>query len=75
MEDERKLMVTEMSWLRGILGKSNEKEYAMKINNTREDGTKKPKIDKIKKRRLTFFGHVTRMENGRLPIMALYIAK
>ena len=29
-------------------------------------------VDRIRKRRLTWFGHVTRMENGRLQIMALY---
>ena len=29
-------------------------------------------VDRIRKRRLTWFGHVTRMENGRLPIIALH---
>src|SRR6218665_4150870 len=29
-------------------------------------------VDRIRKRRLTWLGHVTRMENGRLPIMALH---
>ena len=29
-------------------------------------------IDKIRKRRLTWFGHVTRMERSRLPAVALY---
>jgi len=30
-------------------------------------------INKIRKRRLTWLRHVTRMENGRLPIMALHV--
>ena len=29
-------------------------------------------VDKIRKRRLTWFGHVTRMEGNRLPVVALY---
>jgi len=29
-------------------------------------------VNRIRKGRLTWFGHVTRMENGRLPIMALH---
>ena len=29
-------------------------------------------IDKIRKRRLTWFGHVTRMERRRVPALALY---
>src|SRR6218665_4133376 len=29
-------------------------------------------VDRIRKRRLTWFGHATRMENGRLPIMILH---
>src|SRR6218665_3266692 len=29
-------------------------------------------VDRIRKRRLTWFGHVTRMKNGILPIMVLH---
>src|SRR6218665_1789091 len=29
-------------------------------------------VDKIRTRRLTWFGHVTRMEGNRLPVVALY---
>ena len=29
-------------------------------------------VDKLRKRRLTWFGHVTRIEGNRLPVVALY---
>ena len=29
-------------------------------------------VDRIRKRRLMWFGHVTRMEGNRLPVVALY---
>lgn len=70
-EDERRLLVAEMSWLRGMLGRSRRD----KIRNERtrkELGQEDTIIDRIRKRRLRWFGHVTRMENGRLPAAALY---
>src|ERR1700733_6906972 len=65
-EDERRLLVAEMSWLRRILGRSRRDRIRNEV--TREElGQKETIIDKIRKRRLTWFGHVTRMEGKRLP--------
>ena len=70
-EDERRLLVAEMSWLRRILGRSRRER--IRNEKTREDlGVKETVIDKIRKRRLTWFGHVTRMDVRRLPAAALH---
>jgi len=70
-EDERRLLVAEMSWLRRILGRSRRER--IRNEKTREDlGVKETVIDKIRKRRLTWFGHVARMDDRRLPSAALH---
>ena len=54
---------------------SNNGNRREKIRNevTREElGQKETVVDKIRKRRLTWFGHVTRMDDKRLPAAALY---
>ena len=71
MKDERKLLVAEMSWLRGILGKSRRERIRNEIIWEKMEG-KETIVNRIRKGRLTWFRHVTRMENGRLPIMALH---
>ena len=72
-EDDRKigLLVAEMSWLRRILGRSRKNRIRNEIT-MKELGQEITLIDKIRKRRLTWFGHVTRMEGSRLPAVALY---
>ena len=68
-EDERRLLVAEMSWLRRILGRSRRDKIRNEV--TREElGQKETVVDKIRKRRLTWFGHVTRMDDKRLPAAA-----
>ena len=60
-----------MGWLRGILCRSRIERIRNEI--TREEtGQKETVIDRIRKRRLTWFGHVTRMEEKRLPATVLY---
>lgn len=70
-EDERRLLVVEMSWLRRIKGISRRD----KIRNTttrRELRAEETVIEKIQKRRLKWYGHVERMDNKRLPLAALH---
>ena len=70
-EDERRLMVTEMSWLRRIKGRSRRE----RIRNTvtrKELGAEETVVENIQKRRLNWFGHVERIDNRRLPIAALH---
>src|SRR6218665_3067693 len=64
-EYERRILVAEMSWLRIILGRSRRD----KIQNeaTRKELRQENTLtDKIKERRLTWVGHVTRMEGNSL---------
>ena len=68
---ERKLLVAEMSWLRGILEKSRREKIRNEIIREKIE-QKETTVDRIRKRSLTWFWLVTRMENGRLPIMALH---
>ena len=70
-EDDRRLLVAEMSWLRRIIGRSRREK--VRSEKTREElGAQETVVQKIKKRRLQWFGHVERMEGNRLP-NALYM--
>src|SRR5688572_9559886 len=70
-EDERKLLAIEMNWLRRI--KRRSKRDRIKNEVTRKElGQEETVIDRIRKKRLTWLGHVMRMDNNRLPSMALY---
>ena len=70
-EDERRLLVAEMGWLRGLLNRSRREKIRNEV--TREElGQKETVVERIKKRRLTWYGHVIRMENGRMPAKALH---
>ena len=60
-----------MSWLRRILGRSRRDRIRNEVTR-KELGQQVTLVDKIRKRRLTRFGHVTRMEGNRLPVVALY---
>ena len=69
--DEKKLLVAEMSWLRRILGVTRRDK--MRNESVRIIlHQKETVIDKIRRRRMTWFGHVTRMEGNRLPSRAMY---
>src|SRR5688572_9418412 len=71
-EDERRLLVAEMGWLRGLLNRSRREKIRNEV--TREElGQKETVVERIKKRRLTWYGHVIRMENGRMPVRVLHV--
>src|SRR6218665_1632286 len=70
-EDERKILVAEMSWLRRILGRSRRERIRNEVTR-KELEQQVTLVDKIRKRTMTWFGHVTRMEGNRLPAVALY---
>jgi len=64
--EESKILSTEMGWLRKLLGVSRlQKVRNETIRNILE--REETIIDKIQKRRLTWFGHVERMADNRLP--------
>lgn len=70
-EDEQRLLVAEMSWLRRIIGRSRREK--IRNEKTREElGVDETIVEKIKKRRLRWFGHVRRMAKQRLPNAALH---
>src|SRR6218665_534521 len=56
-EDERRLLVAEMSWLRRIIGRSR-REKVRNEQTRQELGAEETVVQKIKKRRLQWFGHV-----------------
>ena len=63
MEDERRLLVAEMAWLRRIRGRSRRER--IRNEKTREElGAEETVVEKIKRRRLTWFGHVERIEGN-----------
>lgn len=70
-EDERRILVAEMCWLRRILGIS-------KLRHIRNDDIRQRTrmqvtiVDRIKARRLRWFGHVSRMDSERIPYLALH---
>src|SRR6218665_1237624 len=71
LESEKKRMSEEMSWLRRIRGRSiREKVRSEKAREELE--VQETVVEKIKKGRLQWFGHVERMEGERLPIAALH---
>src|SRR6218665_3284388 len=70
-EDERRLLVAEKAWLRRIRGRSR-REKIRNEKSREELGAEETVIEKIKRRRLTWFGHVERMEGKRLPNAALH---
>ena len=60
-----------MGWLRRIKGRS--KRERIRNEKTREElGAEETVVEKIRKRRLRWFGHVERMEGKRLPLAALH---
>jgi len=61
-EDERKLLVAEMIWLRGILGKSRRERLRNEIIRGKME-QKETIVVRIRKIRLTRFWHVTRTES------------
>uniref|UniRef100_H3A9V8 Reverse transcriptase domain-containing protein n=1 Tax=Latimeria chalumnae TaxID=7897 RepID=H3A9V8_LATCH len=69
--DEQKILTTEMSWLRGILGVSRMQRIKNDIRRILL-GQETTLIQKIPERRLRWFGHVSRMETARIPFMALH---
>src|SRR6218665_3127521 len=63
--------ISVMTWLRRIRGRSRRER--MRSEKTREElGAEETVIEKIQGRRLTWFGHVERMEWKRLPNAALH---
>src|SRR6218665_1644267 len=54
-----------------ILGRSRRDRIRNEVTR-KELGQQVTLVDKIRKRRLTWFGHITRMEGNRLPVVALY---
>ena len=70
-EDERRLLAAEMGWLRGLLNRSRREKIRNEV--TREElGQKDTIVDRIRRRRLTWYGHVIRMENERIPAKVLH---
>src|SRR6218665_1412303 len=70
-EDERRLLVEEISWLRRIIGRSR-REKVRNEQTSEELGAEETVVQKIKKSRLRWIGHVERMEEKRLPNAALH---
>src|SRR6218665_3042181 len=67
------ILVAEIKWLWIICLLLRSRRDKIRNEETRKDlGQEITFIDKIRKRRLTWFGRVTRMENSRLPAVALY---
>jgi len=65
-EDERKILTAEMTWLRKILHVTRrDRIKTIDIRETLQQ--KETMVDKIRRRRLTWFGHVSRMDKRRRP--------
>lgn len=70
-QDEQRILVTEMCWLRKILGVSR-LEHIRNKDIMNKLGIEQTAVDRIKTRRLQWFGHVSRMTSDRLPYLALH---
>ena len=68
---QRRILVAVMNWLRKILGRCRRGKIPNESTRNKL-GLEITLLDKIKKRRLTWFGCVTRMEGNRLPAVILY---
>src|SRR6218665_334817 len=71
---EKTILVAELAWLRRIRGRSTCRSRRERIRNEKtseELGAEETVIEKIKRRILTWFGHVEKMEGKRLPNAAL----
>src|ERR1700733_4837505 len=73
-EDERRLLAAEMNWLRRIRGRSCccRREKIRNEVTRRELGVTETIIEQIRKRRLSWFGHVKRMDEKRIANAALH---
>ena len=70
-EDERKILVAEMCWIRRILGISR-LQHIRNVDIRKRAGMQVTAIDRIKARRLRWYGHVSRMDSNRIPFLALH---
>jgi len=70
-EDERKLLSLETNCLRRMIGVTRRDRIQNTIIRERTNVTESI-IEEIRRRRLSWFGHMSRMEIDRLPARALY---
>lgn len=70
-EDERRISVAEMSWLRKIRGVSR-LQHIRNEDIRSQLGVRETMVERVKTRRLQWFGHVSRMNSERLPYLALH---
>ena len=70
-EDERRILVAEMGWLRKIAGISR-RERRRNEDIRAELAQTVTLVDRIQEKRLQWFGHVERMKTDRLPVKALH---
>ena len=70
-EDEQKILVAEMSWLRQILGISRIQRIRNEVIREMR-GQRETIVQRIQTKRLIWFGHVTRMKTTQIPNMALH---
>jgi len=71
LEDERKLHSLEMNCLRRMIGVSRRDRTQNTVVRERTNVTETI-IEEIRKGRLSWFGHISRIEIDRLPARALY---
>ena len=70
-EDERKILITEMCWLRRILGISK-LQHTKNVDIRERAGMQVTTVDRIEARRLRWFGYVSRMDSNRIFFLALH---
>ena len=69
--DERKILSTEMGWLRRIMGVSR-LQHIRNDEIRKQMGQQDTLCAKVQRKRLKWFGHTTRMDDKRLPARALH---